>query len=286
MSQSVRPINQQIIGMTSDDNLINQTIPAIGLINIAGFRPGDASNTLTFTFAPQTSGRLGIFAAEKDGVERAVIMLLPQATPDGVVICITQGFGQAADKLNPLGWSDPLSPQFVNFALLKHVINRWGAQTLAASRRNMALMYILRAQSSNELGPFAHDGPFLDFVLGEIVGLTNNAFSYDNCEAFTFSSGIYEFNNFITAVQGSVNINAVYTIDPVRSIPATVPSGARRKQYASGQAGGLAPGFEHMPLGRWRNEDQFASSARIGAFEYLHNRCMPLYVLYLALQTG
>jgi hypothetical protein len=147
-------------------------------------------------------------------------------------------------------------------------------------------MYILRAQGSNELGPFAHDGPFLNFVLSEIQSQTNNAFSFNTCEAFTFSSGIYEFNNFIAAAQGSVNITGVYTIDPVHSIAATTPSGATRKQYASGTAGGLVGGFEHLPLARWRNEDEFASSNRIGAFEYLHNRCMPLYVLYLALQTS
>jgi hypothetical protein len=233
--------------MDGTDNLVNQIIPAIGTINVAAVRPGNVGNVLTFGYAAQTTGRLGIFAAEKDSVERAVIMLLPPGISDGVLICITQGFGQAADKLNPLGWSNPLSPQFVNFALLKHVINRWGAQMLA-SRRNLALMYVLRAQGSNELGPFAHDGAFLSFVLGEIAGLTNNAFSYNSCEAFTFSSGIYEFNNFISAAQGSVNINAVYTIDPVHSIAANMPSGARRKQYASGTAGGLVGGFEHLPL--------------------------------------
>lgn len=285
MSQSVRPINREILGMDGTDNLINQIIPAIGTINVAGFRPGDAGNVLTFGYAPQTTGRLGIFAAEKDGEERAVIMLLPQGRkPDGVLICITQGFGQAADRLNPLGWSNPLSVPFVNFALQKHVINRYGAQMLA-SGRNLALMYILRARSSNELGPFARDGHFLRFVLGEISSQTADSFLFDDCEAFTFSSGIFEFNSFVAAASGSVNIRAVYAIDPVHSTAAAAPGGARRKQYASGTAGGLVPGFEHLPLRRWANEDEFASNTRIGSFEYLHNRCMPLYVLYLGLQT-
>ncbi|MEO7673480.1 MAG: hypothetical protein ABIU09_05315 [Pyrinomonadaceae bacterium] len=284
MSQSVRPINQLILGMDGTDNLIDQIIPAIGTIDIATYRAGDSSNVLSFGYAPQTSGRLGIFAAEKDGSERAVIMLLPQGRPDGVLICITQGFAQAADRLNPLGWSNPLSVPFVNFALLKHVINRYGPQMLA-SGRNLALMYILRAGGANELGPFARDGAFLRFTLGEIAGLTNNAFSFDTCEAFTFSSGIYDFNTFLSAVSGSVNIRATYSIDPSHSVAAATPSGGRRKQYASGTAGPLLPGFEHLPLARWVNEDEFSTSTRIGRFEYLHNRCMPLYTLNLGLRT-
>jgi len=126
MSQSVRPINLQIIGMTSPTNLINQTIPAITVIDVSTFRAGDVTNELTFQTASQTTGRLGIFAAEKDGIERAVMMLLPAGgTPSTVLICVTQSFGQAHDVLDPLGWRDPLSVPFVNFALLKHVINRW-----------------------------------------------------------------------------------------------------------------------------------------------------------------
>jgi hypothetical protein len=280
---SVRVINREILGLEGTDNLITQIIPSFPVINLASFQPGHANNAFTFGAVAQTTGRLGIFAAEKNNVERAVIMLLPQnERPDGVLICITQGFGQAARQLNPLGWGNPLSYEFVHFALLKHVINRWGLQTLA-SRRNLAFMYILRARG-NELGPFAHDGPFLQFVLEEINGLTNDAFSYDQCEAFTFSSGIYEFNTFLAAAAGSVNINAVYAIDPVRSIAPQNPNGGRRRMYASGTAGGFLPGFEPMPLQRWRNEDAYDTPARNDVFNYLHNRCMPWYVLYLALQ--
>ncbi|HTH36570.1 MAG TPA: hypothetical protein VL572_01310 [Pyrinomonadaceae bacterium] len=285
MSQSVRPFNTQIIGMSRPDNLIPQIIPAIGKINTADFRPGDRANVLTFGFASQTTARLGIFVAEKDGVERIVIMLLPATgRPDNVLICITQGFGQAAANLNPLGWHNPLSAPFANFALLKHVINRWGPQMLAAGR-NQALFYILRAGGSNELGPFARDGAFLQFVLGEIASQTNNSFSFDSCEAFTFSSGIYEFNNFITASAGNVNYRALYAIDPVRSTFMAGASASRRKHYASGTAGALVAGFEPMPLERWRNEDQYASQSR-DVFQYLHNRCMPQYVLNLALSTS
>jgi hypothetical protein len=33
-------------------------------------------------------------------------------------------------------------------------------------------------------------------TLTELVSLTNNAFSFDNVESFTFSSGINDFNRF------------------------------------------------------------------------------------------
>ncbi|MEP6849373.1 MAG: hypothetical protein ABI999_10990 [Acidobacteriota bacterium] len=287
MSQSVRSINTPIIGMTSPNNLIQQIIPAIPVIDVSTFRAGDDTNELTFRTAPQTTGRLGIFAAEKDGIERAVMMLLPPGgTPNSVLICITQSFAQAHEVLDPLLWRNPLSVPFVNFALLKHVINRWGAQMLA-SGRNMALMYILRAKGDNELGPFAHDGRFLGFVLSEIATLTNNAFTFDECHAFTFSSGIFDFNRFLSAASRSVNISGVYSIDPAQSTQAAAPMGARRKQFASGAAGPLLAGFEHLAMRRWANEDEFLTHPHHhhGDFEYLHNRVMPLYTLNLALRT-
>jgi hypothetical protein len=273
-----------MLGLDGTNNLIDQIIPGFPVINLATFQPGHPNNVFSFGNVPLSSGRLGLFAAEKNGVERVVIMLMPPAQrADGVLICITQGFGQAARQLNPLGWANPLSHDFVHFALLKHVINRWGLQMLA-SRRNLALMYILRARG-NELGPFAHDGPFLRFVLEEINGLTNDAFSYEQCEAFTFSSGIYDFDTFLAAASGSVNINAVYAIDPARSIAPQNPNGGRRRMFASGAAGGIRPGFEPMGMHRWRNEDAYNTPAQRDAFNYLHNRCMPWYTLYLALQS-
>ena len=83
MSQSVRPINMQIIGMTSPTNLINQTIPAITVIDVSTFRAGDVTNELTFQTASQTTGRLGIFAAEKDGIERAVRKMMGMSLVSG-----------------------------------------------------------------------------------------------------------------------------------------------------------------------------------------------------------
>ena len=47
--------------------LVQQIIPAIGLMDVATFKPGVASNAPQFTFAPLKTGRLGIFAAGKNG---------------------------------------------------------------------------------------------------------------------------------------------------------------------------------------------------------------------------
>jgi len=284
MGQSVRPINRDILNMEGSNNLIEQILPQFVGIDISSFRAGDRTNVFRFMPIPRAVGRLGIFAAEKGGVERAVIMLLPEkARADGILICITQGFQQAAGTLDALGWANPLSYKHVHYALLKHVINRWGLQTLA-SRKNLGLMYILRARG-NELGPFAADGPFLQFVLEEIKNLTNNSFSYDTCEAFTFSSGIHDFNPFMRAASGNVNIKSVYAIDPVHSMIPVNPNGGRVKVYSSGTAGAIGPMSEPMVLERWQNEPAYDTPEKNDKFMYLHNRCMPWYVLGLALGT-
>jgi hypothetical protein len=287
----VRAINQEILGMVGTDNLIQQIIPPIMLIASATFRPGVQGNQPNFLTAAGTVGRLGIFAARNGNSERAVILLLPPTgTPDRVNICITQGFAQATANLDPLGWSNPLSPPFIQFVLLKHVINRWGAQTLA-SKKQMAFLYIVRAKGANELGPFANDGPFVRQVLAELVALTNNAFSFDHVEAFSFSSGISEFNVFLRSLTGQLSVEAVYSIDPNPAITAAAPQGAVRKQFLSGQTfrGVVPPGFEFMPEGRWGNEPAFPTRntfPRPTLFNYLHNHCMPLYALHLGIQLS
>lgn len=289
---AVRPINQQILGMSGTDNLIQQIIPPIMVIAQATFRSGVPTNQPDFTTAAGRVGRLGIFAASDGHSERAVMLLLPSSgAPTRVNICITQGFAQADKDLEPLGWSNPLSPPFVQFALLKHVINRWGAQTLA-SKKEMAFLYILRAKGAPELGPFANNGAFVRQVLSELVTLTNNAFSFDQVEAFTFSSGISEFNVFSQAIQGHLSLEAVYNIDPNPAITAAAPKGAIRKQFLSGQTfvGAPPPGFEFMPENRWAREAMF--SVRSTAFKkpplfnYLHNHCMPLYAMHLGIQLS
>jgi hypothetical protein len=283
-SQAVRPITQEILGMEADHNLIKQTLPSIGVIDVTSFRKGDPKNEPQFLSAPGAVGRLGIFAAKKGDLERAVILLLPlTGKPTRVCIAITQGFAQASATLEPLGWKDPLSPELIKFCLLKHVVNRWGAQTLAA-KRDTALMYIVRAKGK-ELGPFANDGPFVRQCLEEMASLTDDAFSFDEVEAFTFSSGIVDFNRFLNSLKGQLTVKAVYNIDPAQGLAAAAPGGATLKQYLSGQTGGPRPGFEFMPIDRWKNEFYFDRHKSVGLFQYLHNHAMPLYALNLGMRT-
>jgi hypothetical protein len=284
---SVRSINQEIIGMDGPNHLVNQIIPSIGVINPSSFRMHAMNNRLTFSSVGSTTGRLGIFAAQKGAQQRAVILLLPSSgTPSRLLICITQGFGQAARDLEPLGWSNPLSRPFVNFCLLKHVINRWGAQTLAATA-DTAFLYIVRARG-DELGPFANDGAFVLEVLTQLASLTGDSFSFDQVEAFTFSSGVSDFNVFINSISSLVNIQAVYGIDPAQAMPLARPGGCERKQYLSGQTGGPSPGFEYLGLDSWVNEFRYPDRMKLPdpwVFNYMHKWVMPMYILNLALAT-
>lgn len=284
---SVRAINQEILGMEGQNHLINQIIPSIAVIDPASYRLHAMNNRLKFFSVPATSARLGIFAAQKGNQQRAVILLLPPAgTPSRLLICITQGFDQARDQLDPLGWSNPLSPPFIKFVLLKHVINRFGAQMLAAGS-DMALLYIVRAKGK-ELGPFAKDGAFVLEVLNQLTALTGNAFSFGEVEAFTFSSGVTDFNVFIPAVSSVLNIQAVYGIDPAEAMPISRPGNAVRKQYLSGQTGGPSAGFEFLGMDSWINEWKFPDRMKLPRpweFNYMHNHVMPSYILNLALST-
>jgi hypothetical protein len=174
----------------------------------------------------------------------------------------------------------------VNFCLLKHVINRWGAETLAATD-DMAFLYIVRARG-DELGPFANDGPFVLEVLTQLASLTGDSFSFDQVEAFTFSSGVSDFNVFINSISSLLNIQAVYGIDPAQAMPLARPSGCERKQYLSGQTGGPSPGFEYLGLDSWVNEFRYPERMKLPdpwVFNYMHNWVMPMYILNLALAT-
>lgn len=282
---TVRPITKAILGMEPTDGLIQQIFPPIGVVDVATFRAGDKNNTLTFSFSPGRTGRLGIFAAKKGNLERAVILVLPSSGfADRILLGVSHGFAQNTAHYEGLGWADPLSPPLIQAVLLKHVINRWGAQTLAG-RKSMGLLHIVRA-AGVELGPFAHDGAFVKEVLTQLVARTNNAFAFNSVEAFTFSSGINDFNTFLNALSGQLPVAAVYNIDPAKALPCVRPAGATVKQFLSGQTGGPKAGFEFMPLGRWVNEAAFMTHNVIGDFNYLHNHCMSLYALHLGIQTS
>jgi hypothetical protein len=283
---SVRSITELVLGIKPVDGLIQQTFPPVGLVDVPTFKAGAESNAPLFTFTSLKVARLGIFAVRKNGVERAVILVVPNgATPNRVMIGIGHGFGgNAMKEYQALGWNDPLSPALIEFVLLKHVIKRWAPQILAA-KRPMALMHIVRA-AGVELGPFAKDGAFTRDVLTQLQALTANAFSFDAVEAFAYSSGIGDFNPFLQSVSSTLNVAAVYNIDPHPAIQAGMPAGGVRKQYLSGTTGAThMAGFESMLMPRWTNEP-FYTMGQLDRFHYLHNHCMPQYALHLGIQTS
>jgi hypothetical protein len=281
---AVRSINQEILGMNGPGNLIPQVLPARMLVDTSSFRRNDKTNILRFTPFLMQAARLGLFAAKKGTSERCVMLMLPLLQKvDRILIIITQGFGQAAADLIPLGWTNPLSKKFIEFALLKHVVNRYGPQVIA-SKKNMGLMYILRAGNGPELGPFTNDGPFVKQTLQEMQALTNDAFTFGTVEAMTFSSGIRDFSLFLSSIKGLLSLSTVYNIDPN---PAT-SVGPNAQQFLSGHTSGGTgrPGFELIPFERWRNEPLFSRPPPKSEFDYMHNKVMPNYCLHMGINLS
>jgi len=292
---AVRLVTSEILGsFPSANSLITQIIPPIAVIQTATYKQGAGGPPLDFQIMPATTGRLAIFAARnKDGIERAVILLLPaQVKPDRLLICISHGFGGQGPKtrarLAALNWTNPLSKPLIDYVLLNHVVNRWGAQTLAAQKRNLGYMQIVRSGApGGELGPFAKDAAFLRQVLTEMSELTNGAFSFSTLETMTFSSGIGDHNLFVSHAVKQFDIAASYAIDPV---PQTRPANTKGKKrlFRSGvtSQGPPLPGSDFLPVGRWRNEWANFRLKTDGEYDYMHNWTMPFYCLYLGIQTS
>jgi peptidoglycan hydrolase-like protein with peptidoglycan-binding domain len=135
---------------------------------------------LKFLQAPATSAvRMGIFSAQKNDIGRALILMLPAwgGKVNRLCIGISHGFGQnAAKTYNALGWSNPYSPELIKFCLDKHVVQRWGAQTMQASLGTMGYLHIVRSSQGGkgELGPFASDGAFFKKTLENLASMTKN----------------------------------------------------------------------------------------------------------------
>jgi hypothetical protein len=205
------------------------------------------------------------------------------------MIGVSHQFSQNKDFYTTLGWADPRSSALIHFVLLKHVLNRWGPQVLTAPQPT-ALFHIVRAGQGHELGPFANDGPFVREVLGQMAALTGQAFSFPSVEAFTFSNGIFDFNDFLGGIGGSLNVTRVINMDPRFAFAAKRPSSTTvLKQYLSGETHatrGPMPGFEFLPYDRWRNETLYPMFLnQRSKFEYLHNYTLPLYTLSLGLRS-
>ncbi|WID96876.1 peptidoglycan-binding domain-containing protein [Bosea vestrisii] len=292
---AVRLITDEIVGaFPAANGLITQIIPPIAVIQTATYKQGAGGPPLDFQTMPGTTGRLAIFAARnKDGIERAVILLLPaQVNPDRLLICISHGFGGQGAKtrarLKALNWTDPLSKPLIQYVLLNHVINRWGAQTLAAQKRNLGYMQIVRSGApGGELGAFAKDAAFLQQVLIEMRDLTNGSFSFNTLETMTFSSGIGDHNLFVSQAEKRFDIAASYAIDPQ---PQARPlnSKGKKRLFRSGVTSHAPPlpGSDFLPVGRWTKEWQHFRLLIDKEFDYMHNWTMPFYCLYLGIQTS
>lgn len=274
------------------NNMITQIIPSIGIINTSTYKPGAGGKPLDFTFSAPTTARLAVFACQKNGIERAAILLLPAGVnPDRLLICISHGFGgqrgEVVKRLESLGFRNPLSKPLIEAMLMSHIVTRWGAQMLA-SKKQMGFLYIVRSGApGGELGPFAADGPFLRDVLTEMRELTNGSFSFNTIETMTYSSGLNEHNRFVAAIEGSFNVAASYVIDPKPQAHASTKK-AKRRMFWSGAVRAEPPmaGAEFLPLRRWANDPQHIKLKIMGEQKYLHEWTMPYYCLYLALQTS
>lgn len=235
---------------------------------------------LRFIPAGTRNCRIGIFSASNARGKRAVVLLLPDGqTADHVVIGITHGFFINQDFYRRLGWNDPVSPLLMEFAAQKFVLDRWGAQVLAAG--NGALLLIVRAAPSGggELGPFTADGEFTRLAFELMSLITGRSFRLQRVSAFTYSSGIYDFGRFVNATAAGLGYRALYNIDPSEHIAAPILNGVTRIQFTTS---GPLSGFEFIPLERWRLEPEYGHRSA----SYLHNKCMPNYALNLALQLS
>jgi hypothetical protein len=141
---AVRPITQQILGVTSPNNLIAQVIPSVEVIAESAFRAGVASNKPSFrSVSPTTRASRHFRGAERQHPARRHLAVASHRRPRSRDHLITQGFGQDTATLDPLNWGDPLSTALINFVLLKDVVNRWDPQTLASRKQMVMALYAL-----------------------------------------------------------------------------------------------------------------------------------------------
>jgi hypothetical protein len=292
---SVRPITKDVFGSEDPNTHLISTlkVPEVLAVQVPSFTPGDPSNAPLFFRTTEKKVRIGVFAANNGKSERAAVLMLPErGKPSKILIAITHGFGQQAEYYDSIGWNNPVSVPLIQDVTNRFVLRRWAPQVLAA-RKDMAMLLIVRASTkgSTELGPFAADGRFVAQTLESIAEMTGDSFNPFHVEAFTYSSGILDFNPFLAALQAHVPIEAVYNIDPRSHIAALSVKGCVRKQFLSGVTGGPAAGFEYMPVSRWVNEPDHRiklpdpkNGYQLG--NYLHNHVMPDYTLYLGIETS
>jgi hypothetical protein len=280
----VRPVTGQVLGGSESQLWRSTEVPSIWTVDVATFRPG-GNDPLNFIFSRGKQVKVAVFAAKLGFVERAFILMLPlSGKPSNLMIVITHGFYQQDAYYSGLGYSDPLSPRFILDVTTRFVLERWGAQVMAASN-DYALLLPVRAKDGGhgELGPFISQPNIGTGIVTSIMAQTDGAFGINRVELVTFSSGIYAADEFIAIGGKGLNIQRACNQDPAGGapLPRSVPI---RKQYLSGKTtGGPRPGFEYVPLGRWANEPTRKTMHGMDDFNYLHTWCIPMYTLYMAM---
>ena len=285
----VRPITAELFGGPKDIWRSAQ-IPLIHVVDLTTFRPGQIANELRFLPVPGKTVKFAVFAAKLGAVERAFVLMAPlQGHTRNLLIAISHYFGQQDTYYSNLGYSNPLSLALIKTVTDNFVLKRWGAQLMAA-RNDYALLMPVRAKAGlgvSELGPFVEQSGICTQVVKKIFMLTEGAVGADRVELVTFSNGITAANQFIARGGKGLNIQRACNQDPAggASILASVPV---RRQFISGETTGgrPMPGFEFLPLQRWKNEPNFNTlwPNELGRFNYLHNWCIPRYTLYMALK--
>ena len=293
---TVTPITAAILGTEDSDHFTSRDMPDHEVINLATFRRGDPSNAPTFLNAAGFKPRVGVFALRKKAFKQAIIVMLPPGySGDGTLIAISHRLDQNHWYYEPLGYTDPLSPPLIRDMVNRMVLGRYGPQVVA-SKKKLALAYPVRASAKNrkgreELGLFVTDPTFAADALTEISRLCGATFRFDpaSVEACGYSDGVFEFNKFLQTTRSTLTQRVVYNFDPTGMTGALAAPGTPKLQYCSGQTGDWRPGFEFMPIARWKNEAGY--KRRKGRFAtqheryvYLHVECIPEYCLFLGLQ--
>jgi hypothetical protein len=241
-----------------------------------------------------------VFAAKVSSVERAFILVVPpNHKAKNLLIVISHGFSQnEAWYEGTLHYSNPLSQSLIEWVTGAFALKRWGSQLFAAGN-DTALLMPVRAKAgsgSSELGPFADQSGVGAKIVSKIwdhafnwsVGPFNS--DLDQVSVVTFSSGIFDTNNFISVGSKGLNIVCGYNQDPAKGLPLPT-SITYRRQFLSGNTtgGNTLPGFEFLPIQKWAKERYYKSRVVDGQkfdnMNYMHTHCIPYYTLHLALTT-
>lgn len=279
----VRPVTSEVYG--GANTLWRGTeVPSLWTVDVATFKPG-TNAPLNFKWSRGQQVKVAAFAAKLGYVERAFILMVPlSGKPSKLMIVITHGFGQQDAYYMSKGYTNPLSPDLIQDVTQRFVLDRWGAQLMAAST-DYALLLPVRAKAGGqgELGPFISQANVGTNIVGSIMAQSDSAFGVSRVELVTFSSGVYDANRFIAVGGQGLNIQRACNQDPAggAEVSRAVPI---RKQYLSGMTTrGPRPGFEYLPLDRWQNELKRKDMAGMDLFNYLHTWCIPTHTLYLAM---